>query len=143
MTVSPALKSILGKTGLTDEQLRRAGVSSFNGQQPRPDTFPRRYRAVLSPEIAAAAIISRTKDCVEGCGKYTDIVSLHNPQIVPDEIHGSRLEEAASPLTRVSSRRIAEWEESFSGIWRQNQRELYHRLIEEELRRSGSSQEGA
>jgi hypothetical protein len=87
-------------------------------------------------EITAAAVISRTKDCVEGCGKYTDVVSLHNARIVPDEAHGSRLEDAAPILTRVSSARIADWERSFSGVWKRRQTKLYYELIEEEFKRS-------
>lgn len=45
------------------------------------DYFP--FADVRHAEVSAAAIISRTKECVPGCGKHTDIVSLHGPQIAP------------------------------------------------------------
>jgi hypothetical protein len=99
------------------------------------DRFP--FSDVAHTEITAAAVISATKDCIEGCGKYTDIVSIHNPR-VPDEVHSSRLQPPERPITRVASRKIARWEESFSSAWRGQQTALYQQLIEEELKQSTS-----
>ncbi len=98
------------------------------------DEFP--IADIAHTEITAAAVISRTKDCIDGCGKYTDIVSVHNVKMVPDEAHGSRLEHPTFPMTRVSSEKIARWEQSFATTWRQKQSALYAELIEEELKRS-------
>jgi len=91
------------------------------------------YSDVRHVEITAAAVISSTKDCIEGCGKYTDIVSIRNPIVVPDKDHGSRLEAHPNFLTLVPSKKIALWEKSFSETWRQKQSKLYAELIEEEL----------
>jgi hypothetical protein len=92
------------------------------------------FSDVLHTEVSAAAIISSTKECVEGCGKYTDIVSLHNHQIMPDEVHGSRLVPPPVLMSRVSSAWIREWERSFATVWKARQADLYAQLIEETLR---------
>lgn len=96
------------------------------------DDFP--FSDVRHTEITAAAVILNTKDCIEGCGKYTDIVSIHNSIIVPDENHGSRLEAPPALWTRVSSKQIGDWEKSISEKWGQKQRNLYVDLIEDELK---------
>ena len=51
MTASSALNAILGKTGLTDEQLRRAGVSVLGDQPPRPSG-----PVSNSPQLLSAAL---------------------------------------------------------------------------------------
>ena len=51
MTASPALKTILGKTGLSDEQLRRAGVSVFS-DPPSRSSGP----VIDSPQLLRAAL---------------------------------------------------------------------------------------
>jgi hypothetical protein len=88
---------------------------------------------VRHAEVAAAAIISNTKDCIEGCGKYTDIVSIQYSVTAPVETHGSRLEAPPSLITRAEPEKIARWERSFSEKWGQRQREFYASLIEDEL----------
>lgn len=100
------------------------------------DEYP--FSDVRRTEITAAAVIATTKDTIEGCGKYTDIVSIHNSVVVPDETHGSRLVAPPALWTRVPSNRVAQWEHSFSSVWGERQRTLYNELIEEELTRSDS-----
>ena len=98
------------------------------------DYFP--FSDVTHTEISAAAIISKTKDCVSGCGKYTDVVSLHNYQVVPDEVSGSRVAPPVHGLiNRVPHQKIAQWEASFQNLWKQRQATLYGELVEEELAR--------
>jgi len=89
-------------------------------------------------ELIAAAVVSGTKDCIAGCGKYTDIVTIHNALIVPDDAHGSRLEHPPSLISRPHSDKIARWENVFKTVWTQRQRKLSEELIEEEIRQSDS-----
>lgn len=89
---------------------------------------------VRSTEIIAANVIATTKDCIEGCGKYTDIVSIHNCIIVegtrPGE--GAHLEHPPYVITRVPASKIARWEKSFGGQWARKQHSLLQELINQE-----------
>jgi hypothetical protein len=90
---------------------------------------------VSESEIIAANVVAVTKDCIEGCGKYTDIVSIHNCSIIegtqPGE--GAHLEHPQRLVERVSPRKIAEWEKSFGTKWAIKQQNLTRELIAEEL----------
>ncbi len=92
--------------------------------------------SVRETEVMAANVIAVTKDCIEGCGKYTDVVSIHNCSIVegtqPGE--GSHLEHSAIVTTRVSPMKIARWEKSFGSQWANRQRKLTQELICEEIK---------
>ena len=96
------------------------------------DFFP--FSDVRHTELSAAAIVSRVKECVRGCGKYTDIVSLHNHQIIPDETCGSRLIPPNELIHHVPSVWISQWEQSFSTVWKAKQANLYAQLIEDTLK---------
>jgi len=89
---------------------------------------------VRSTEIIAANVIATTKDCIEGCGKYTDIVSIHNCIIVegtqPGE--GAHLEHSPRVITRVPASKIARWEKNFGSQWAKKQHALLQELINEE-----------
>jgi hypothetical protein len=98
--------------------------------------FP--FSGIRQTEVSAAAIISSVKDCVPGCGKYTDIVSLYNHRIASDEAHGSRLVPPPTLMARVSPLWIQEWERSFSVVWKAKQTDLYSQLIEEAIKPSDS-----
>ena len=89
---------------------------------------------VKHTEVAAASIIATTKDCIEGCGKYTDIVSIHASQIIDGGAGDSSRLQHPNPLwSRVSKQTIAGWERSFGTKWASRQRVLTKELIEEEL----------
>jgi hypothetical protein len=91
-------------------------------------------RDLRQTELLAAYIIAITKESIEGCGKYTQIVSLHNAQIVTD-IPGqpSRLVAPWPILTHVPGKKIHKWEESFGMRWAPRQAETISNLMEEEL----------
>jgi hypothetical protein len=92
---------------------------------------------VRHSEVTAASVLHSTKDCIEGCGKYSDIVSIHLPKFVEgDADTSSRLEHPPQLWTRVPSKRVEQWESKFSNIWRVRQLKLYNDLIEEELKPS-------
>jgi hypothetical protein len=89
-------------------------------------------RNLKETELLAAYIVSRTKESIEGCGKYTQIVSLHNA-IVEEGESGSRLVPPLVPLTFVSDEQIQKWERSFDRRWAAHSRRLIEDLIQEEL----------
>jgi Bifunctional DNA primase/polymerase, N-terminal/AAA domain len=66
MTASPALKAILGKTGLTDEQLRRAGVSVLEHQRPVIDS-PQLSRSALDYAARGWLVIPLHTPTARGC----------------------------------------------------------------------------
>jgi hypothetical protein len=68
---------------------------------------------VKRTEILAAYIVFATKDRVEGCGKFTTIVSLHSPSIVDAPGEPSRLVPPQLPKTHLAHGVIQKWEESF------------------------------
>jgi len=82
-------------------------------------------------EVLAAYIIAATKERVEGCGKNTSVVSLHNASVLPGD--PAKLAPPEWPLTVVSPNQIRQWEESFSAKWAPRQMTLIEELIEEEL----------
>jgi hypothetical protein len=84
-------------------------------------------------EILAAYIVSATKDRVEGRGKFTMIVSLHNPVIVDTPGEPSRLVAPKMPKTHVAGGVIQRWEESFRRKWAPRQASLIDEMLEEEL----------
>jgi hypothetical protein len=98
---------------------------------------------VRTTEIVAANIVATTKDCIEGCGKYTDIVSIHNCSFIegkqPGE--GSHLEHPQRLVVRVSPLKIAQWERNFGTTWAKRQRILTQELIADELRNEKESHE--
>lgn len=92
-----------------------------------------RAQDVRHIEVLAAYIIAVTKDRIEGCGKHTAIVSLHNP--IHEDIPGqpSRMLPPPQLLTHVPSKKIRKWEESFGIRWGPRQSNLLNEMIEEEL----------
>jgi hypothetical protein len=83
-------------------------------------------------EVLAASVIATTKDCIEGCGKYTDIVSIHNANVVDG---GTRIEHPSRIWHRTPQSKIVRWEQSFGTSWALRQRELMEKLIAEELKK--------
>lgn len=92
-----------------------------------------RNQDVAHLEILAAYIVGMTKESIESCGKYTQIVSLHGPIMKDIPGQSSQLFPPPQLLTNVSYRKIRKWEESFGAKWSIQQRELISRLIDEEL----------
>jgi hypothetical protein len=88
---------------------------------------------VRHTELLAAFVVGVTKERIEGCGKYTAIVSLHNSvvQDIPGE--PSRLVPPPNILTHVSGKKIRKWEESFATRWAPRQVGRINELVEEEL----------
>jgi hypothetical protein len=84
-------------------------------------------------EIFAAYVVGMTKERIEGCGKYTDIVSLHNPTIQKVNGGSSQLVKPPSLLTRVPSSTIRKWEESFGTTWSTQQLRLLKELVDKEM----------
>jgi hypothetical protein len=73
-------------------------------------------------ELLAAYIVGMTKDRIEGCGKYTAIVSMHNPVLVQDTPgEPSRMIPPKQLLTHVPWKKIRKWEESFGLRWASRQ----------------------
>jgi len=99
----------------------------------RIENYP--FSDVRHSEVTAASVLYSTKDCIDGCGKYTDIVSIHPPKITGGERgESSCLEHPSQLWTRVPSETVARWESNFSRAWRESQLKLYSTLIEEELK---------
>lgn len=84
-------------------------------------------------EILAAYVVGITKERIEGCGKYTAIVSLHNPKIQDSPGQPSQLVRPTQLLSHVSQKKIRKWEESFAARWAPRQMKLITELVEEEL----------
>jgi 20S proteasome alpha/beta subunit len=82
-------------------------------------------------ELIAAYVVALTKESIEGCGKYTEIVSIHSPKIEGQQ--PSRLVPPDSPLTFVPSSKIRKWEESFALRWAGRQQQTILSLVDEEL----------
>jgi hypothetical protein len=94
---------------------------------------------VKHTELLAAYVVAVTKERIEGCGKYTDIVALHNPIVVQDTPDGSsRMIPPPQLLTRVPGNKIRKWEESFGARWASRQTKLVEELVEEELANESS-----
>ncbi len=90
--------------------------------------------SVRELEVLAAGIISDTKQCIEGCGKHTDIVSIHKSSMVEaTEETPCHLEHPPQILTRVPSAQIRRWEESFGTKWAPQQQALMQKLVHEEI----------
>lgn len=85
---------------------------------------------VRRTEILAAYIIALTKDRVEGCGKHTTIVSLHDWRQ-----EGTRRIPPTERMTYVSKQQVAKWEQTFERKWKPRQRGLLEKLMEEEERK--------
>ena len=88
---------------------------------------------VRRTELLAAYVVGITKERIEGCGKYTAIVSLHNPVMRDTPGQPSQLFPPPQLLTHVSPTRIRKWEESFGNRWAHRQMKLIMELVEEEL----------
>jgi len=84
-------------------------------------------------EVLAAYVIASTKDRVEGCGKYTTIISLRNASIVDTPGEPSKLVPPGRPMSSVNPDLIERWEESFRTRWASRQATLVRDLVEEEL----------
>lgn len=92
------------------------------------------FTSVSRSELLAASIIANTKGSVSGCGKYTDVVTIHNAVVVEGENGGpSRLEHPTQVISRVPWQKIHRWENSFSRNWLPRQQALFADLITEEL----------
>ncbi len=84
-------------------------------------------------ELLAAYVVGITKERIEGCGKYTAIVSLHNPVVHDTPGQPSQLLPPPQLLTHVPFATIRKWEEAFVGRWAPRQMRLLMELVEEEL----------
>ena len=90
-------------------------------------------RDIRHTELLAAYVVGVTKERIEGCGKYTAIISLHNPVMQDTPGEPSRMVPPLQLLTHVSQAKIRKWEESFGTRWTVRQGELLDKLVEEEL----------
>lgn len=91
-------------------------------------------QSLKETELLAAYVVSSVKENIEGCGKYTAIVSLHDSIVVPGENGGpSHMERPPSLMTHVSAKKIRKWEESFGSRWARRQLEVINELMAEEL----------
>lgn len=88
---------------------------------------------VRRTELLAAYVVGITKERIEGCGKYTAIVSLHNPVMCDTPGQPSQMLPPPNLLTHVPFAKIRKWEESFVGRWAPRQSKLVRELVEEEL----------
>jgi hypothetical protein len=84
-------------------------------------------------ELLAAFIIGITKERIEGCGKYTAIISLHDSVMRDTPGEPSQLVPPSSLLTFVPGKKIKKWEESFATRLSPRQVKLIDELVEEEL----------
>lgn len=92
------------------------------------------YERVSRSELIAALVITNTKESVPGCGKYTDIVTLHNAIMVEGENGGpSHLKHPDQVISRVPRQKLRCWEESFVNNWLPRQQTIFRELIAEEL----------
>jgi hypothetical protein len=92
------------------------------------------YASVLRAELIAAHVISNTKATVPGCGKYTDIVTIHNA--VKIENGGTvpmQLRHPDQVISRVPRQTLHRWEESFAQKWYPRQKALFKELVTGEL----------
>jgi hypothetical protein len=92
-------------------------------------------RDLRHTELLAAYVVGVTKERIEGCGKYTAIVSIRGPQIIDNALPDgrARLDAPASPLSFVSSRKIRRWEQAFGDNWAPRQVRLVEELMEQQL----------
>lgn len=88
---------------------------------------------VRHTELLAAYVVGITKERIEGCGKYTAIVSLHNPVFRDTPGQPSQMFPPPQLLTHVSPAKIRKWEEAFGTRWAPRQMKLVMELVEEEL----------
>jgi hypothetical protein len=88
---------------------------------------------VRHTELLAAYVVGLTKERIEGCGKYTAIVSLHNPIVRDTPGQPSQMFPPPQLLTHVSFAKIRKWEEAFETRWSPRQLKLITELVEEEL----------
>lgn len=85
-------------------------------------------------ELLAAYVIATTKERIEGCGKYTAIVSLFNYEMSEaKDGEPARLVPPPQLMKYVPSDKIQRWEDSFSKHWAPRQFKLIGELIEKEL----------
>jgi len=94
-----------------------------------------RNATIEETEILANYIIFATKESIEGCGKFTSVISLRNPTMVndPDGL-SSKLVPPPLPLTRVRNQDLYLMQEKrFRIEWAFKQRELIWEMIREEI----------
>jgi hypothetical protein len=84
-------------------------------------------------ELLATYVVAVTKERIEGCGKYTAIVSLHNSVTIDSPGEPSRMVRPPQLITHVRGKQIHKWEESFETKWSSRQTKLLEELVEEEL----------
>jgi hypothetical protein len=95
------------------------------------------YASVSRGELIAAYVISNTKASVPTCGKYTDVVTIHNPVHVEGSDGGpSQLRHPDQIISRIPPQKLRRWEESFGKNWHPQQRSLFEELVTEELART-------
>jgi 20S proteasome alpha/beta subunit len=92
------------------------------------------FTSVSRSELLAANVITSTKGSIPGCGKYTDVVTIHNAVTPGRENEGpSHLEHPSQIISRVPWQKIHRWEDSFSRNWLPRQQALFADLMTEEL----------
>ncbi len=78
------------------------------------------------PEILAAYVIFMVKESIEGYGKYTQISTLHRPNV-----QGSQLVPADPAITFLQYEDIERLEDQFRTKWQQSEQENLWNLIKQ------------
>jgi len=83
-----------------------------------------------STQILAAYVVFMVKESIEGCGKYTQITTLHGSTIVPTE-ESSMLVPAEHPVSHMPWNEIDDLEREFRTTWADAERETIWKLVKE------------
>jgi hypothetical protein len=85
---------------------------------------------VKSTQILAAYIVFMVKESIEGCGKYTQITTLHGSTIVPTK-KSSMLVPAEHPVSHMPWNEIDDLEREFRTTWAVAEKETIWKLVKE------------
>jgi hypothetical protein len=93
--------------------------------------------SVSEAEVLAAYVVFMAKECVEGCGKFTSIATLHGSQVVQSE-RGATLVPSNPVVTHLSAGVIEDLEKSFRTRWGADELKMVWKGIAREARKLSS-----
>lgn len=79
-------------------------------------------------EVLAAYVMFLVKESVEGCGKYTQIITINGSKVIQSS-KGAELQPPNPPMAYVPWNVIDTWERSFRTDWAQSEHSLIWELI--------------
>jgi hypothetical protein len=91
-----------------------------------------RYADTKMTEMLAAYILFMVKESIQGCGKYTQISTLHNAKLVTQD-SGTGMVPADQPITFVRYEEIEKMEMQFRTYWQQAEQENLWNLIKQSI----------